>query len=564
MWNKYTINAMSYMGVNLDPMFNMNKSCSCFRCERYRNQDEVCNHKVVEFGEWCAEVGLDEKQHQLRGVKWCLYHEMVNKPHAKVRGGIIADEMGLGKTILMLGCIRVNFKKNTLVILPPALLNQWVAIFERFLGHTPYVFRGAKGKICKEDLERQPIVVTTYGMLRVRTKKDKVTGMRYSVENVLHKIQWGRVIYDEAHHVRNMRTSTFQGAEKISSHITWMVTGTPVNNKITDLYALCKIIGLADVFANDKEQIKKVLGIHLLRRTKIDIGIQLPPVNDFRVDVDWQTQEEEDMAADIHSTLHFTNVSRDNVNGVISMLSEHHLPALIRARQMCIYPHLLQTAVRKLKRAGIVPEDLNLSKINSYSKVDAIVEKIVENKNSGKRKLVFSHFRGEIDVLKERMMQKGISCQCIDGRTKTTEKKHALLPMTDMQNMRLVCKQWNNMPEHLMQNIVGYMYPEVMIMQIQTACEGLNMQHFQEIYFTSPHWNPAVEDQAIARAHRIGQNKAVDVYRFTMRGFGRHSISFEEYCYNVQNKKREIMKIIEINRNSKVVDNDEVSEEERR
>ena len=83
-----------------------------------------------------------------------------------------------------------------------------------------------------------------------------------------------------------------------------------------------------------------------------------------------------------------------------------------------------------------------------------------------------------------------------------------------------------------------------MIVQIQTACEGLNMQHFQEIYFTSPHWNPAVEDQAIARAHRIGQDQVVDVYRFIMTGFGRKAISFEQYCQCIQDTKREVMKIL--------------------
>ena len=70
------------------------------------------------------------------------------------------------------------------------------------------------------------------------------------------------------------------------------------------------------------------------------------------------------------------------------------------------------------------------------------------------------------------------------------------------------------------------------------------MQHFQEIYFTSPHWNPAVEDQAVARAHRIGQDKPVDVYRFVMNGFGRNSISFDQYCSIVQDKKREVMQIL--------------------
>ena len=100
-------------------------------------------------------------------------------------------------------------------------------------------------------------------------------------------------------------------------------------------------------------------------------------------------------------------------------------------------------------------------------------------------------------------------------------------------------------PVHLFNIINEYLAPEVMIVQIQTACEGLNMQHFKDIFFTSPHWNPAVEDQAIARAHRIGQDREINVYKFVMSGFGRKTISFEQYCCMIQDVKRDIMKILD-------------------
>ena len=89
----------------------------------------------------------------------------------------------------------------------------------------------------------------------------------------------------------------------------------------------------------------------------------------------------------------------------------------------------------------------------------------------------------------------------------------------------------------LLNKINEYLMPQVLIAQIQTCCEGLNLQHFSEVYFTTPHWNPAVEDQAIARAHRIGQKNKVSVYRFITKF--KVSMSLDEYCISVQQKKRE-------------------------
>ena len=473
-----------------------------------------------------------------------MYHELVTNPNAGVRGGIIADEMGLGKTIIMIACIRHNFQPRTLVVLPPALLTQWVSVFERFLGHTPFVYRGSKAKnVTVEKLAQMPVVVTTYGMITPRRTKDPDNRQEF-IYSKLHKVQWSRIIYDEAHHLRNLDTSVHKGACKLQSDIRWMVTGTPINNRLTDLYALCKVLGLSDVFTPNKEDIKRLLGIHLLRRTKAQVGIALPPVRTQVINVEWSSESEEDMAAQVHSMMHFTGVNHGNVDQLIAYMNRHPLPALTRARQMCIYPQLLHKAVEKMKRKQLLPQDMNIDAVITNSKITAVVDHVVGNRNTGKRKLIFSHYRGEIDILSEQFRNAGMTVQIIDGRTKSRNKKQRVMPVLSKSQFHNVCKKWNELPDELFDVINSFLAPEVMIVQIQTACEGLNMQHFQEIYFTSPHWNPAVEDQAVARAHRIGQEKSVDVYRFVMNGFGYRSISFEQYCSRVQDCKREVMKII--------------------
>ena len=95
--------------------------------------------------------------------------------------------------------------------------------------------------------------------------------------------------------------------------------------------------------------------------------------------------------------------------------------------------------------------------------------------------------------------------------------------------------------------IIPTLSPDVLMVQIQSCCEGLNLQQFSTVFFTSPHWNPAVEDQAIARAHRIGQKKQVKVYKYITAGLGAGgldsgTLSLDQYCINVQEKKREAMK----------------------
>ena len=524
----------------VDPSWEAKDSCNCPRCQRHRDAQDVTTVSMERYRTFLEEAKLDIKNHQLDGMMWVLYHELCENPAYGVRGGIIADEMGLGKTILMLGATIANFKRRTLIVVPPALLSQWEKVIKKFglglISHT-LVYHGYRAKKATEaELKAAYIVLTTYGMIALRKKPSR-----------LSTLQWDRVIYDEAHHMRTPKTALYRGARQLKSPIHWLVTGTPIQNKVNDLNALCTIMGLGKAFENQVTDAKKILDYHLMRRTKKSVGIQLPPVTVHDITVKWQGVNEAVVAAQIHSHLSFSEVTAANVDQIISYLNRSPLPMLTRARQTCILPGLLESAFNKMRFRGEIPEDIALRDITTASKLTTILKTLSDRSNkkgnivTSRRKLVFCHYREEIDALAMALRQMNITVEVIDGRTKKRTKKRCLEYAPDASAMRSVCKAWNHtLNEDVWSIVDSYLAPEVMLLQIQTACEGLNLQHFQEIYFTSPHWNPAIEDQAIARAHRIGQNRPVDVFHFVMEGFGDDTRSLDQYSRLVQEVKRDL------------------------
>ena len=180
---------------------------------------------------------------------------------------------------------------------------------------------------------------------------------------------------------------------------------------------------------------------------------------------------------------------------------------------------------RKLPLPKRLPDELRDVKWKEVasSKIDAIMAKLVARRRNDNRKIVFCHYRSEIDELLKRLTEAGISAAVIDGRTPQKERETRL-------SANFSKEDWNGIFPLLNANLHSTSLPiydqvmgflgktEVLLLQIQTACEGLNLQDFNEVYFTSPHWNPAVEDQAVARCHRKGQRKAVEVFRFIMAG----------------------------------------------
>ena len=120
-----------------------------------------------------------------------------------------------------------------------------------------------------------------------------------------------------------------------------------------------------------------------------------------------------------------------------------------------------------------------------------------------------------------------------------------LTTLRGMQNADVSCAFFDGRISSAERRDIIRMSPDVLILQMKTACEGLNLQQYQEVYFVSPHWNPAVEDQAIGRCHRIGQASEIDVFRFTMDNFSGHALTIDNFCMRVQEIKREMRDIIE-------------------
>ena len=153
---------------------------------------------------------------------------------------------------------------------------------------------------------------------------------------------------------------------------------------------------------------------------------------------------------------------------------------------------LTKKIVPMVKNSVLPPNNDYLKAVTSSSKMDSVVRVLLERKSNGNGKLVFCHFREEIDILIKRLQDAGFNnVAFFDGRVGQAKR---------------------------IRTLAGHF--EVLVLQIQTGCEGLNLQtDFSEVYFISPDWNPAVEEQAVARCHRIGQTKEVQVFRFEMTRF---------------------------------------------
>lgn len=455
---------------------------------------------LVSYQSFLEKRGLLYHDYQWQGLEWCLE----NEKSEKMRGGIIADEMGLGKTLLMISTISFNLMMKTLIVVPPVLMNQWREQIFMLTGHKPLVYHGLyKKKILFEDLIQSPIVLTTYHCISISPKDP--------VARLLHKVKWNRVIFDEAHHMRNNKTSVFLGAFNLRAKIRWFLSGTPLQNRINDMSNLFVLLGHKGLMSN--KHLLSLLNEKMLRRTKLSVGLEMPNLFENKIMINWKDCEsmDESMAEDIHSSLSFSGVSGLKQKSLGRFLSggKRQLVAILRAKQVCAFPKLIYEYMEKRERTN------RYKKYSGDKKLNSIVETISERLNNGNGKIVFCQFRGEIDYLKEKLINLGASVGVMDGRGKDSlENKYSIL-----------------------------------ILQIQSCCEGLNLQKdYSEVYFSTNQWNPSLEEQAIGRCYRLGQEKPVYVYKFLMdkfqaeeEGSDVRALALENYISDVQDRKKALV-----------------------
>jgi SNF2 family DNA or RNA helicase len=522
---------------------------------------------IDRFDEYIQKSGLEPKSYQRDGVEFCLRRESAASAATGITGGIIADEMGLGKTMMMMGLILANLAafKRTLIVVPVALVAQWVAQIKRTIIDTGvksdlvvFVFHGATAKRrvvleqpskqngggdeCPVWCHRPPknargraidIVITTYGCVAMEepaaptvastTKPKKAAAASAATVPVVLSLltfRANRVIFDEAHHLRNKASRVFKGAMRVvgvagATHrpSVWCVTGTPIQNKISDLKSLCYVLGfrMCDVMSEEKR--KQIRNEYVLRRTKVSVGMvaaaptaaaeedvtcapRLQSLEHYKSNVPWSSENELDLSREIHRSARNTTDRAER------------LKLYTRMRQMCVWPSLLRRAAEgdtadtadtaDDARHGLSLDEYRVA-VSKQSKMDRVVATMAAEAAAGaaagvgRKSIVFCHYRREMTQLRDMLLRSVVGdseVAIIDGTVSAKERARILTTE-----------------------------PTVLILQIRTCSEGLNLQSYSDVYFVSPHWNPCVEDQAIARCYRMGQTSQVRVFRFYMSDF---------------------------------------------
>lgn len=471
----------------------------------------------TQYDTFIRHSGVDVIDYQQTALEWCLenekpYLKQSNGPFDAFRGGILADEMGMGKTITMLSLLCTNVVPHTLIVLPPSLISQWRIAIANCCYTEPVIYHGAKRKnLSDEKILNASICITSYTML-----KDE----RFIQ---LCSDHWNRIVFDEAHYMRNSRIKTFKACNAFCDNhrfasprlSTWMLTGTPICNKEDDLMSLCYIMGIpSDIVLNNIDLLKTD---KLMYRTKQDVGIVMPQLVSKDVSVVWDTKSDEYKVSQLlHSQVidpnnWDSNISQDVSNYFVeNPLKKRGL--WIRARQACIHPSLLVSYFNTPEKLALIGNIENKQVFTQYTpkyvsqKMDAILSTL-HSQNTlypQHNRIVFCNYIAEMNILKDNITQlytnKGLNVPSIELINSQISKKKQATILENTENPT-----------------------KILILQLSMCAEGLNLQNYNEVYFVSPTYNPSIEQQAIARCYRKGQKKDVFVFKFNMKSLIEHN-----------------------------------------
>ncbi|MFO1459935.1 MAG: SNF2-related protein [Verrucomicrobiota bacterium] len=423
-------------------------------------------------------------------------------------GGVLADEMGLGKTLQVLAhllFLSADQSRPSLVICPTSLVFNWAAEAERF---TPQlrtlVLSGSDRHPQFDKIQESRIVITSYALIRRDFERHR-------------NIDYDTVILDEAQHIKNRDTQNAQAVKAIRSSHRLVLTGTPLENSVLDLWSIFDFLmpgylGTPQDFRERYElpitkerdaasmaRLARRVRPFLLRRLKRDVVKDLPP----KIEQVSFCELTDDQAAVYQQLLSATRKEVLSAVGEQGLAKSRMLvlTALLRLRQVCCDLRLLPTAPSD-------PLETPTSAASS-GKVQLFGELLDEIVDGGHRVLVFSQFTRMLDLLGDELESRGLVHCRLDGST------------TDRQGVVQRFQNDTSIP--------------VFLISLKAGGVGLNLTGADTVIHFDPWWNPAVEDQATDRAHRIGQSRVVTSYKLITRG------TVEEKILALQRRKRDVI-----------------------
>jgi non-specific serine/threonine protein kinase len=438
------------------------------------------------------------RPYQVAGFHWLNYLQEVGW------GGILADDMGLGKTVQALSFVHHYRQENehiqALVVCPTTLMYNWENEIKKFTPALTYhIHHGSLRTRDKNELKKHNIIITTYGTLRSDIK-------------VLVDFVWDYVILDESQAIKNPGSKVAKAASLLPAKNRLCLSGTPLQNNTFDIYAQMNflnpgMLGSLEFFRQEfaipidkfgeqerKDHLRKLLYPFILRRTKEQVAKDLPEKTETVLFCEMEEEQRNIYDA-------YRNDYRDKILGVIDTQGIHKsqltiLQGLMKLRQICDSPAIMNE-----------PEKYP----NHSIKLDELAREITENIGDHKA-LIFSQFLGMLALIKEKMKELGVVYEYFDGSTSAPDREKAIQHFQNDDNCR------------------------VFLISLKAGGVGLNLTAADYVYIVDPWWNPAVEQQAIDRTHRIGQTKNIFAYRMICKD------TIEDKIMQLQERKRALAK----------------------
>ncbi len=456
------------------------------------------------------------RPYQVEGFQWLsfLYEQRL--------GGILADDMGLGKTVQALALLAHAMEEHRaaseraaergesvepfapfLVVAPTSVISNWAAEAERFLPEAKVVTitETTAGKTpLAERVAGAHLVLTSYTLLRM--DEDAYTGyartLGRTVDDLTGKLSapegWGALLLDEAQFVKNTGTRAWSIARAMPARTKIAMTGTPIENNLMELWALLAIVAdglfpsaraFRDLYARPAEsgedpahaaataaRLRRRIRPLMLRRTKELVAVELPAKNDTRVNLP---------LAPGHRRIYDTHLQRERQK-VLGLLED------MDKNRFTIFQSL--TLLRRLALDAALIDPEAYAGVSSVKR-DYLVQQLPDLLEKGHRVLVFSQFTGYLKSISARLSEEGIGHLYLDGSTR---------------NRAEVIEAFTSGQE------------PVFLISLKAGGFGLNLTEADHVFIMDPWWNPAAEQQAVDRIHRIGQDKEVHVYRLVAEG----------------------------------------------